>query len=74
MLRIVISNRTIRRERKMAELTPLPQARQIVLDHTGLLETETVDLISAAGRVAAADLKADIDNGPFAAVCMDGRG
>lgn len=72
MLRIVISNRTIRRERKMAELTPLPQARQIVLDHTGLLETETVDLISAAGRVAAADLKADIDNGPFAAVCMDG--
>ena len=72
MLRIVISNRTIRRERKMAELTPLPQARQIVLDHTGLLETETVDLVSAAGRVAAADLKADIDNGPFAAVCMDG--
>ena len=56
----------------MTELIPLEQARAIVLEHTGLLGTETVDLVAAAGRVAVADLAADIDNAPFAAAAMDG--
>ncbi len=36
------------------------------------LEAETVDLLDAAGRVAAADLKSDIDVSPFAHAAMDG--
>ena len=35
------------------------------------LEAETVDLLDAAGRVAAADLKSDIDVSPFAHAAMD---
>lgn len=56
----------------MAELIPLDQARQIVLSHARLLEPETVSLLEAAGRVAAADLRSDIDSSPFAASAMDG--
>ncbi len=57
---------------KMPKLIPLDEARKIVLDHSNLIDTETVDLVEAAGRVAAQDLKADIDNAPFAAAGMDG--
>ena len=56
----------------MPKLIPLDEARRIVLDHSKLIDTETVDLVEAAGRVAAQDLKADIDNAPFAAAGMDG--
>lgn len=56
----------------MTELTPIPEAREIVLSHTSTMPVEHVDLLEAAGRVAAEDLKADIDNSPFAASAMDG--
>jgi molybdopterin molybdotransferase len=56
----------------MPKLIPLSQAREIVLSHSSLLETEIVSLIDAAGRVAAQDLQADIDSSPFAAAGMDG--
>lgn len=56
----------------MTELTPLDQARQIVLSHTQAIGLETVGLVDAVGRVAAADLAADIDNAPFHAAGMDG--
>ena len=56
----------------MPELIALSEARRIVLDHTDPLAVETVPLVDAAGRVAAADLAADIDNAPFAHAAMDG--
>jgi molybdopterin molybdotransferase len=56
----------------MTELLPLDEARRIVLSHMDPLETETVDLLDAAGRIAAQDLVCDIDNAPFASTAMDG--
>ena len=56
----------------MTELIALSEARSIVLSHIGPLPTETVPLVNAVGRVAAADLAADIDNAPFAHAAMDG--
>ena len=56
----------------MAELIPLEEARAIVLAHTSPLAAETVDIVEASGRVAAADITADIDNSPFAHAAMDG--
>lgn len=56
----------------MTQLTPLDEARQIVLSHTNTIDVETVGLVDAVGRVAAGDLAADIDNAPFCAAGMDG--
>ena len=56
----------------MPEMVSLKKAREIVLDHTQVLPSCKVDLLDACGRVAAADLTADIDNAPFAHVAMDG--
>lgn len=56
----------------MPEMVSLEKAREIVLDHTQVLPSCKVDLLDACGRVAAADLTADIDNAPFAHVAMDG--
>ncbi len=56
----------------MAELTPLNEALEIVLSHIDAVDVETVDLLDAAGRVAAEDLACDIDNAPFSASGMDG--
>lgn len=56
----------------MTKMISLEEARELVLSHVTPLEAETVDLLDAAGRVAAADLKSDIDVSPFAHAAMDG--
>ncbi len=50
----------------------LEQAQALVRSHVRLLDTETVPLLEAAGRVAAADLTSDMDVSPFAHAAMDG--
>ncbi len=50
----------------------LEEARELVLSRVAPLEAEMVDLLDAAGRVAAADLSSDIDVSPFAHAAMDG--
>lgn len=50
----------------MTKMISLEEARELVLSRVTPLEAETVDLLDAAGRVAAADLKSDIDVSPFA--------
>ncbi len=56
----------------MTEMIPLEEARSIVLSHINALEHVEVDLLDAAGRVAAEDLKSDIDSAPFNQAAMDG--
>lgn len=56
----------------MTKMISLEEARELVLSRVTPLEAETVDLLDAAGRVAAADLKSDIDVSPFAHAAMDG--
>lgn len=60
----------------MTKTTPsmisLEEARELVCSFAPPLETETVPLLEAAGRVAAADLRSDIDVSPFAHAAMDG--
>ena len=56
----------------MTAMISLEQARELVLSRVEPLEAETVDLIDAAGRVAATDLKSDMDVSPFAHAAMDG--
>ena len=56
------------------EMISLEEARQIVLSHMQPMPATEVDLLDAAGRVAASDLQSDIDNAPFGAVAMDGFG
>ena len=56
----------------MTKMISLKEARELVLSRVTPLETETVDLLDAAGRVAAADLKSDIVVSPFAHAAMDG--
>jgi len=56
------------------EMISLEQARETVLSHVGVMPQVEVDLLDAAGRVAAQDLKSDIDIAPFGAVAMDGFG
>lgn len=60
----------------MAETTPsmisLEEAQKLVRSHVRLLDNETVPLLDAAGRVAAADLASDMDVSPFAHAAMDG--
>ncbi|HIS39853.1 MAG TPA: molybdopterin molybdotransferase MoeA [Candidatus Aphodovivens avistercoris] len=56
----------------MAEMISLEEARDLVLSRVEALDVETVGLLEAVGRVAAADLKSDIDVSPFAHSAMDG--
>lgn len=56
----------------MPEMISVEQARELVLSQVSMLESETVGVLDAAGRVAAADLKSDIDIAPFAHAAMDG--
>ncbi len=56
----------------MTAMISLEEARKLVLSRVEPLEAETVDLLDAAGRVAAADLTSDIDVSPFAHAAMDG--
>ena len=56
----------------MAEMISLEEARELVLSQVSALPVETVGLLDAVGRVAAADLKSDIDESPFAHSAMDG--
>ena len=56
----------------MTKMISLEEARELMLSRVTPLEAETVDLLDAAGRVAAADLKSDIDVSPFAHAAMDG--
>lgn len=56
----------------MPEMISVEEARELVLSHVSVLEPETVSVLDAASRVAAADLKSDIDISPFAHSAMDG--
>ncbi len=56
----------------MPDMISVEQARDLVLSHVSQLPAETVPILDAAGRVAAADLKSDIDISPFAHAAMDG--
>lgn len=56
----------------MPEMISVEDARALVLSHVQPLEAETVGVLDAAGRVAAADLHSDIDIAPFAHSAMDG--
>lgn len=56
----------------MAEMISLEEARELVLSQVEPLTVETVGLLDAVGRVAAADLRSDIDVSPFAHSAMDG--
>ena len=56
----------------MAELMPLEQAVAIVLEHMSETEQEIVPVLDAIGRVAAQDLRSDIDVSSFDHSAMDG--
>ena len=57
---------------KAQNLTPVEQARSIVLGAIPLLDTEMVPLLDAIGRISAKDQKSDIDISPFDHSAMDG--
>ena len=50
----------------------LEEARDLVLSHVSLMPTERVSVLEVVGRVAAEDLRSDIDIAPFAHAAMDG--
>lgn len=56
----------------MEETISLEEARRLVLSHVRPLSGDTVPVLDAAGRVAAADLTSDLDVSPFAHSAMDG--
>ena len=56
----------------MPDMISLEEARDLVLSRVSALPVETVSILDAVGRVAAADLKSDIDISPFAHSAMDG--
>ena len=56
----------------MAELLPIEQAWERVLEHVRPLPSETVQLLDAAGRVLAEPSLAAVDLPPFASSAMDG--
>ncbi len=56
----------------MKEMISPEDARELVLSHVEALEPESVPLLEAVGRVAAAPLASDIDIAPFAHSAMDG--
>ena len=56
----------------MQEMISLEEARALVLSCVEPLSIEAVSVLDAVGRVAATDLKSDIDVTPFAHSAMDG--
>ena len=56
----------------MPDMISLEEARALVLSLVEALPVETVSILDAVGRVAAADLRSDIDISPFAHSAMDG--
>ncbi len=56
----------------MKEMISLEEARELVVSHVELMPTERVSILDAVGRVAAEDLRSDIDVSPFAHAAMDG--
>ncbi len=56
----------------MPEMISVEEARELVLSHIATLPAEVVSVLDAAGRVAAADLRSDIDVSPFSHSAMDG--
>lgn len=56
----------------MAEMISLEEARELVLSRVEPLPVEHAGLLDAVGRVAAEDLRSDIDVSPFAHSAMDG--
>lgn len=56
----------------MREMISPEEARELVLSSVTALPHETVPVLEAVGRVAAADVKSDIDVSPFAHSAMDG--
>lgn len=55
-----------------SEMKSVEEALECVLSHVAPLESETVPLLEAVGRVAAADLRSDCDITPFDHAAMDG--
>lgn len=66
------THRMLREGKAMSEMISLEEARALVLSHVRPLPVETVPVLEAVGRVAAADLASDIDIAPFAHSAMDG--
>ena len=66
------THRMLREGKAMSEMISLEEARTLVLSHVRPLPVETVPVLEAVGRVAAADLASDIDIAPFAHSAMDG--
>lgn len=58
--------------RFMAQMISVEEARDLILANVQRLGDEVVDVVDAAGRVAAQDLASDIDVSPFAHSAMDG--
>ncbi|MCI8468325.1 MAG: molybdopterin molybdotransferase MoeA [Eggerthellaceae bacterium] len=56
----------------MADMISLEEARELVLSKVEPLGSELVPLLDVVGRVAADDLRSDIDIAPFAHSAMDG--
>jgi len=56
----------------LKEMISLEEAQKLVMSRVSVLPTETVPTLQAVGRVAAVDLKSDIDVSPFAHSAMDG--
>lgn len=56
----------------MASLLTLEEAQERVLGHARALPPEPVPIAEAAGRVAAAEVRARVDLPPFASSAMDG--
>ena len=56
----------------MREMISLEEAQDLVLSKVDALPIEVVGLLEATGRVAACDLRSDIDVSPFAHAAMDG--
>lgn len=56
----------------MSEMISLEEAVDLVLSHVAPTPVERVGLLDAIGRVAAEDLRSDIDVAPFAHAAMDG--
>ncbi len=54
------------------DMISLEEARKLVVGQVKAMPVETVDVLDALGRVAAQDLKSDMDISPFAHAAMDG--
>ena len=78
MVAMQVPTRRAARRRVFAKGEPMPdmisleEARALVLSQVEALPVETVSILDAVGRVAAADLRSDIDISPFAHSAMDG--